>query len=321
MIYSHSLSHSTPDDSNPVAYWPIQNHIIDASTNQNHGEAFQTSFTADRKGLVREALQFKANDQSYVRIPHHQSISLDPAMTMAMWFYYQEQSDAGFHTLLEKTNPDFEGHSRYGMWVYNRGIIEICVEPDQCEGGVALCQRCLDANTRLAENNWYHLTGTYDGNTLKIYINGQLNAEKTYAFQTGIDQTDHEIFLGTDIYDPNPRYLTGRLDEIRLYDQALGLEKVEELAGLTTNTDLQKVSPSSCSVQYNSLSTNIQIQSNCLIRAIRLFHPNGQLVATQNLGNPVPKFDWDLTLLDDGIYFGLVYFADNTRTTFKLFHQ
>ena len=37
------------------------------------------------------------------------------------------------------------------------------------------------SNTHLQNNQWYHIAGTYDGNTIRIYINGVLDNSVSYS--------------------------------------------------------------------------------------------------------------------------------------------
>jgi len=210
-----------------VVYYDFNNNIGDKSNLGNNGEAFNLSYSSDKNGNENAAGLFSSASNSYVKVPHSNSISLDKEMTISIWFYYTEQTSTSFFTIVEKSNPDDGGHSRYGMWIYNRGIIEICIEPDTCPG--SLCQRCLDASSALPNlNEWYHLAGTYDGTTLKLYINGEESASREYA-PSGISQTQFELFLGTDEYG-SPNYLSGKLDNFRLYNRALSVAEIKQLS-------------------------------------------------------------------------------------------
>ncbi|WP_298475445.1 LamG-like jellyroll fold domain-containing protein [uncultured Maribacter sp.] len=204
----------------------FNNNVADKSPNENPTEPINLIYTADRLGIENTAGVFSAVSESYIKIPHNNAISLDKEMTISFWYYYQEQQNNSFFTLIEKTNPDDGGHSRYGMWVYNGGVIEMCIEPDTCPQ--SLCQECLDASTPLLVNTWNHLTSTFDGSTLKIYINGKESSSKNVN-ASGISQTEYELFIGTDPYNSIQNYVTGRMDNLRLYNRALSDAEIQSV--------------------------------------------------------------------------------------------
>ena len=305
---------------NLVAYYPFDNDLRDYSGNNNHGLNQNTSFSNGFLGNTNTATQFRSDQQSYVTVPHHSSISLNQEMSIALWFFYTEQTTNGFITLLEKTNPDLEGHSRYGMWVYNRGIVEICVEPDNCPNGAPLCQRCLDASSNLELNQWHHLTGTFDGQSLKIYMDGQLNAERAFERSTGISQTEFELFMGTDPYDPFPTYLNGKLDEVRLYDKALTQEEIATLFPTTSNRN--QVAYNNCLTFKTTFSQyeSIELPNECNIRSIRLFSIEGkQLFFASPPSNS--SINLQHLSLNPGIYFIQGKMKQNKYFTKKIIVQ
>ncbi len=204
----------------------FNNDVTDKSRHSNPTEPINFSYTADRDGKVNSAGAFLSSSKSNIKVPHSNSISLDKEMTISLWFYYEKQFDNSFFTLVEKTNPADGGHSRYGMWVYNEGIIEVCIEPDNCPG--RLCQQCLDAQKALELNTWYHLAGVFDGKTLKIYIDGEENASSDVN-PSGISQTQYELYVGTDPYNGIQKYLTGRMDNLRIYNRALSNSEIDAL--------------------------------------------------------------------------------------------
>ncbi|MFY0598497.1 MAG: hypothetical protein JXR03_02420 [Cyclobacteriaceae bacterium] len=215
-----------------VAYYPFHGDAFDYSGNNNHGEVKNLSLDLGRLNQSDEAYRFSGSENGYISIPHSQTLSLNREMTLSAWFFYEEQVSSSFFTIIEKTNPEAGGHSRYGMWVYNGGTVEICIEPDNCAPN--LCQRCLDAEDKLELDTWTHITGVYDGNTLKIYFNGVLNAEST-PINAGISQTQFEVFIGTDIYG-GAQFLTGKLDEVKIFNRALTDSEVQENFNLQYQT-------------------------------------------------------------------------------------
>lgn len=84
-----------------------------------------------------------------------------------------------------------------------------------------------------------HLVGTWDGTTLRLYINGVLNAENTPG-ETPVD-SGCSFFIGG-FYSPEEgkcnyvgQFFNGLVDEVSYYDRALSEAEVESLYGARTH--------------------------------------------------------------------------------------
>lgn len=203
----------------------FNNDVTDLSSNNHIGKLQNLSYALGRKGNTNASAVFSSNLKSYIEIPHSKAISLGKEMTLSIWFYYQKQDNNDFYTIIEKSNPNDGGHSRYGMWTHRSGNILICIEPDSCPE--SLCQECLDSNEKLIENTWNHLVGVFNGTQLILYLNGKENALKTIN-RSGISQTNFELFFGTDKYGES-KFLNGKLDDFKLYDRALSKAEITSL--------------------------------------------------------------------------------------------
>ena len=86
----------------------------------------------------------------------------------------------------------------------------------------------LSAGKSLEWGQWYHVAGTYDGQAMRLFVNGELAAES--AEQNGAirypDQTAYEIgaYRDSDEYYP----LEGLLHEVRLYGRALSAAEIAD---------------------------------------------------------------------------------------------
>ncbi|MEL6717315.1 MAG: LamG-like jellyroll fold domain-containing protein [Bacteroidota bacterium] len=301
LLFLFPLLAVAQNDNRLVAYYTLEGNADDQSGNDNHGTTFNVDPATGYKGNSETAYQFRNANQSYISVPHSASLSLNKEMTLMAWIYYEDQASSNFFTLLEKTNPDFEGHSRYGMWVYNGGTLEVCVEPDNCPNN--LCQRCLDSNGKLEKNAWNHVAGTYDGTYLRTYINGKLSSEFNYGEETGISQTAFELFLGTDLYSLNDDYLTGRLDEVRIYNETLTDEEIYEIG--EAFVPVENVSNSNCSI-YPTLTQEdgtLFLSQECKVREIRLMGLDGRLIFEYNANQYLNSIDLSQHDLSSGIYF------------------
>ena len=79
--------------------------------------------------------------------------------------------------------------------------------------------------------SWHHIAGTFDGTTLKLYLDGKEAASATSSF--GIVSGPNPVGIGADLtYDaqnPNvPATFKGIIDNVRIYNKALSLEELND---------------------------------------------------------------------------------------------
>ncbi|HYK50479.1 MAG TPA: LamG domain-containing protein, partial [Terriglobales bacterium] len=81
----------------------------------------------------------------------------------------------------------------------------------------------LFGTAALTTNTWTHFAGTYDGMTLRLYVNGTQVASRA---QTGpIAISTNALQIGGDsIYG---QYFPGKIDEIRIYNRALSATEIQ----------------------------------------------------------------------------------------------
>jgi hypothetical protein len=87
-------------------------------------------------------------------------------------------------------------------------------------GGV---EQQLQGGARLAANGWTHLAASYDGATLRLYVNGVQVASRA---QTGaIVATTNPLRIGGNgVWG---EYFQGRIDEVRIYNRALSQSEIQ----------------------------------------------------------------------------------------------
>ncbi len=81
------------------------------------------------------------------------------------------------------------------------------------------------ANTAIHDDQWHHITAVRDGTEGYIYINGVLDGSASGTVRdlnAGIP-----VHMGSDFRDSN-RHLTGRLDQVRIFNRALSPAQVLE---------------------------------------------------------------------------------------------
>ena len=77
--------------------------------------------------------------------------------------------------------------------------------------------------TALAVNTWTHLAATFDGATVRLYVNGVQVASQ--AQTTPLTPTTGTLQIGADSY--TGENFTGRIDEVRVYNRALSQAEIQ----------------------------------------------------------------------------------------------
>ena len=91
------------------------------------------------------------------------------------------------------------------------------------------CGRARAANVvygpSIVLNQWTHLVGTYDGTTLRLYVNGALVSSNTVTYTPN---TTRPLRVAAGRTESSAQYLLpGRVDEVAVYGSALSAARVQ----------------------------------------------------------------------------------------------
>ena len=159
------------------------------------------------------------------------SLSSFSTWTVELWHYYDgtnagvDAGGAGASLLTEK----FTGSP---MAInYSIGNDAAIGSPTDLQSGFFNGSwRATPSGYSLTANNWYHIVGTYDGSTIKLYVNGSVAQSTSYS--GSISSSGHGIRLMRR-WD-NADFWGGRLAIVRIYSGDIGL------SGVTQNFDAQR---------------------------------------------------------------------------------
>jgi|WetSurMetagenome_2_1015567.scaffolds.fasta_scaffold34379_3 hypothetical protein len=190
------------------------NTALDSSGNGNG--ATLHNVTRIETGGCSRALSF-SNPDSYVEIPYRILNHPSKEITVSTWFYVDNFTPAplvsGYHNGGYRLGFDDGNDLWWTVNLENNGDISVPVQHEN-----------------IALGQWHHVTGTYDGKTTKIYLDGIL---RNQANATGTIHYENEsyILLGAEAGAADtpaacPHYFTGGLDEVRIYPLALSYTRV-----------------------------------------------------------------------------------------------
>ncbi len=150
-----------------------------------------------------------------VVVENHASLSPTSALTIACWI----KTDTAGQDNKWIVNRIFAGGTSTG---YRLGLLDgkPCFEVP-----VTDWSHHLKANEALPTGRWVHVAGTFDGRTMRIYVDGQQHG--TMDRPGKIRPNNFHLCLGT--YEANhTAHFKGLLDEVKLYARALTADEVFE---------------------------------------------------------------------------------------------
>jgi hypothetical protein len=186
----------------------------------NHDGTLEGGAAWTASGKYGGAIDFDGTND-LVRIADASDLDLTGPFTLEAWV--RPESSANSRAVLSKTR--FEGgisgyqlYSRYesggpGGNVSNTGTLA------SVEGGTALP---IAGGGDPPTAAWSHLSLTFDGANLRLYVGGELIATKAAPTAS---PTINDLLIGRDQVFGS--YFDGRIDEVRVYDRALSQAQVK----------------------------------------------------------------------------------------------
>jgi fibronectin type 3 domain-containing protein len=184
--------------------------VTDSSGNGNNGTISGATWTT--AGKYGSALSFNGSS-SRVTVNDSPSLHLSAGMTLEAWVsptgvptYWQDviykQNDIYF---LEAASSASQHAPAVGATFNSHG--------DQFVAGAS----------GLAVNTWTHLAATYDGATLRLYVNGVQVA--SHSMPDSLTTSTMPLQIGGDA--AFGQYFKGTIDEVRIYNRALAPSEIQ----------------------------------------------------------------------------------------------
>lgn len=186
----------------------------DSSGNNNHGTLQGgASFGAGHSG---GGLVISGASQRVV-VPDAPSLDFTTAITIAAWI---SPTSKATQTVIGKGNSSVDG---YELALSNTG--KVFVRFNQATASNAYR---LDSTSSYPTNGstWLHVAATYDGSSIKLYINGVLQVSSQAQFAIGTNNLD----LGIGAEAGGDRSMKGRIDDVLVANRALTSTEVSALS-------------------------------------------------------------------------------------------
>ncbi|OVE74450.1 hypothetical protein BVX94_00230, partial [bacterium B17] len=218
-IYGREIDHA---DINAMAVWHLNEISGDAIDATGSGHDGTLSGTTRGESTVTETFtnSYSFNGASdNITITDHADLE-QPNLTVEGWVYLDSALNA---TLFDKSDG---ANSGYALGADSQGRAYFW-----CGDGFVKVQ--ATGNMPLRSGQWHHLAGTYDGNDVKLYVDGMLMASAALD-AVNADMDAGNALIGEDFGGANN--LDGKIDEVAVWDRALTSAEIADhyAAGVVT---------------------------------------------------------------------------------------
>ncbi|HRE52382.1 MAG TPA: T9SS type A sorting domain-containing protein [Flavitalea sp.] len=198
-----------------VAHWTMEEAsgptLIDASGNNNNativGDVVRTA------GIMGQAISLDGSGD-YATVDHSASLNMSTAITLAAWIKPEIQ---GTQRIIFKVS----GSTGYELFLANPNPQQFSV---RFNGNASLRVNSTSSYLDFL-NTWVHVAATYDGATIRLYINGQLESSLASVFSIASNTNK----LGIGATHTGADDFKGGIDDARIYNTALSAAQIQAL--------------------------------------------------------------------------------------------
>lgn len=208
-----------------VGYWRLNNNANDDSTNSNNGTlSGGSSFISG--GMSDSAVRLDGVD-GLVTCPDLDILqSPNPRVSVSLWI--KGVPSNGFRGLVVDASYDAGGLLTGYKFSFEQTSLVCFVVGNGSSTMPTACFPSADIDS----SKWQHLVGTYDGTNVRIYLN-RIEKDNTLGDALApnlMTESSSDLYFGFDPYlGATDRYYDGDLDEIRIWDYALGQSEIDAL--------------------------------------------------------------------------------------------
>jgi uncharacterized protein (TIGR02145 family) len=205
-----------------VGYWGFNGNANDESGNGNNGTVNGATLTTDRFGNANSAYSFDGLS-NWIYITNSTLIS-NNQMSISCWFKNNGGNDGNIISTGNQND--------YFIHQTNSNEITTFIHTNGTSNSVV---SMINNNA----DNWNNFIITYDGLTLKTYVNGILSGSSNASGNIYSWQPDNLTF-GVYTLNGNPyisstdKFYNGKIDDIAIYNRTLTQQEISQLYTATT---------------------------------------------------------------------------------------
>ena len=219
-----------------VVYFTFDNvkgkTIVDDSGNGLDADIIANTEIVD--GKYGKAIRITKEGPDCVNVPAADELKITGEITMAAWINQDGWNNNS--QWFDKNCHNGGEHSSYGIGAFGDGA------SFNMFLGTGNSRPTLNAPHKMDAKKWHHVVGTYDGSTMRVYVDGEVAAEKDEKFDFK-GTNDQDLRIGCSKDRPQYTFENGSIDEAAVWRRALSEAEIQEIAneGFLAVSPLDKV--------------------------------------------------------------------------------
>lgn len=276
---------------NLIAWYPFSGNANDISGNEHSGVVKGAILTADFSGNVLSSYYFNGGSQ-HIEVANKPKLNFQDGISLSLWF---KPSFSGDKETFLLSHGSWQ--NRYKLSITPSGNLRWTINTI---AGIA----DLDSEIVLKKDSIYHVVASYDGTTMMVNINGNLNSFKSH---TGKIRTTTLPFLMGQMLPSDAAYnYKGIMDEIRIYDFAIHPDDVQSLFSRGVSTSVPHFNDSKIAASYPNPTGQVLYLRKpdyySIVAQIRIVDIQGRQVAMFRCQQEYPQ-EIDVSMLTPGTYY------------------
>lgn len=264
-----------------VGWWPFNGNANDQSGNGLNGVVTAATLTADRNNVPNAAYYFNGANGTKIQVADN-SLLHSGNYTVSAWEYVTDPTI--YNNIVSKriVSTSTNSYILYEPTKTSCTLCNLAYQPFEIASSIGGTQRktYLTYNTLDSVMNytWNMITGSYDGSSLKFYINGQLI--RTLAITGPVNYSTDPLYFGTT--GSAGQNFKGNIDDIGIWDRALSSNEILALyTGITSvpNSEVEG-SIADLTVYPNPAKEHLTLKANSKLigKAFSIYDQNANLI-------------------------------------------
>jgi hypothetical protein len=217
LVITYNELPNTAPTNGLVAYYPFNGNANDESGNGNNGVVYGSTLSSDRNGIPNSSYYFDGSND-YIEIQHSPSLALTDELTLSAWINFEVGGTNNPRIFSKEVSNPYA----YEIWTQGLGNSrEIYFQKGN--NGV---YNNIKTNVVQA-GSWHLITATYDGSTMKLYLDDDLIISESDS--QGLDNTETtSLWIGQRRANGLDDF-KGYIDDIRIYNRSLALDEIKDI--------------------------------------------------------------------------------------------